>query len=77
MADLLCFFLIARDRPVTVPPVPAPAMMASTLPDDGRSVVPGVETIASIISGPVVSSCASGLFGYNVNKVRYACKESQ
>ena len=71
MADVLCFFLMARERPVTVPPVPAPAMMASTLPDDGRSTVPGVETTASMISGPVVSSCASGLFGYNVNEVRY------
>lgn len=63
MADLLWSFLMARDKPVTVPPVPAPAMMASTLPDDGRSAVPGVDTIASMISGPVVSSCASGLLG--------------
>ena len=76
MADVLCFFLMARDRPVTVPPVPAPAMMASTLPDDGRSTVPGVDTTASMISGPVVSSCASGLFGYNVNEVRYVSGEN-
>ena len=46
-----------------VPPVPAPAMKASTFMDDGLDEVDGVEMTASIISGPVVYSCASGLFG--------------
>lgn len=53
--------MIALETPLTVPPVPAPAMKASTLPEDGRDEVDGVETIAEIISGPVESSCARGL----------------
>jgi len=60
----LCAFFIARETPVTVPPVPAPAMKTSTFPEEGRKSVEGVEVTASIISGPVVYSCASGLFGY-------------
>lgn len=35
--------------------------MTSTLPDEGLDAVEGVETTASIISGPVVHSWASGL----------------
>lgn len=31
--------------------------------DDGLDEVEGVETTESMISGPVVYSCASGLFG--------------
>lgn len=49
---------------MTVPPVPAPATMTSTLPDEGLDAVEGVETTASIISGPVVHSWASGLLIY-------------
>lgn len=47
---------MALETPVTVPPVPAPAINASTLPDDGLDELGGVEIIASIISGPVVYS---------------------
>lgn len=39
-----------------VPPVPALAIMTSTFSDDGLAEVDGVETTASIISGPVVYS---------------------
>lgn len=56
MQSGLCFFLIALDRPVIVPPVPAPAIMTSTFSEDGFEVVEGVEVTASIISGPVVNS---------------------
>jgi hypothetical protein len=42
--------------PVMVPPVPAPATKTSTFLDEGLSGVDGVETTASMISGPVVSS---------------------
>jgi predicted cobalt transporter CbtA len=49
-----------------VPPVPAPAMSTSTLPELGWEVVEGVDLTASIISGPVVNSCAFGLFTYVV-----------
>lgn len=42
-------------------PVPAPATKASTFPEEGFAAVDGVATTASIISGPVVSSCAKGL----------------
>lgn len=59
--SLLCVFFIARDTPVMVPPVPAPHITTSTLPEDGRSGVDGVETTASMISGPVDISCISGL----------------
>jgi hypothetical protein len=52
----LCVFLIARDTPLRVPPVPAPATKTSTLCEDGLKSVEGVETTASIISGPVVYS---------------------
>lgn len=62
MQSSLCFFRMARESPVTVPPVPAPAMIASTLPEEGRLGVDGVATTASMISGPVVYSCAKGLF---------------
>lgn len=54
--SLLCVFLIARERPVIVPPVPAPATRTSTFPEDGLDDVEGVDTTASMISGPVVSS---------------------
>lgn len=57
----LWVFLRARETPVTVPPVPALATRTSTLPLEGCSVVDGVFTTASIISGPVVNSCANGL----------------
>lgn len=60
-ASLLCDFFIALETPLTVPPVPALAMNASTLPEDGRDEVDGVAAIAEIISGPVLSSCARGL----------------
>lgn len=46
---------------MTVPPVPAPATMTSTFSEDGLADVEGVETTASIISGPVVYSWARGL----------------
>jgi len=42
--------------PVIVPPVPAPAINASTFWDEGLNGVDCVDTTASIISGPVVSS---------------------
>lgn len=51
-----------------VPPVPAPAIRASTFIEDGREAELGVASIAAMISGPVVSSCARGLF---------ICKNSQ
>ncbi len=76
MHSLLCFFLIARDRPVIVPPVPAPATSTSTLPDEGRDSVDGVPVTASTISGPVVYSCAKGLLTYNnqmVNDLQVDC----
>lgn len=44
-----------------VPPVPAPATMTSTLPDEDLEDVEGVDITASMISGPVVYSCARGL----------------
>jgi hypothetical protein len=47
---------MARETPVIVPPVPAPAIKASTFSDEGLDDVDGVETTASMISGPVVSS---------------------
>lgn len=52
---------MAREIPVIVPPVPAPATSTSTLPDEGDVEVDGVETTASMISGPVVYSWANGL----------------
>ena len=54
--------------PVTVPPVPAAAIITSTLPDDGLDDVDGVDTIASMISGPVVYSCAKGLLTYRYQR---------
>lgn len=57
----LCVFLTARESPVMVPPVPAPAIKASTLPEEGLVAVDGVASTASMISGPVVNSCAKGL----------------
>ena len=63
MTSGLCF-LIALERPVMVPPVPAPAIMTSTLPVDGFDAVEGVDVTASMISGPVVYSWASGLLTY-------------
>jgi len=52
----LCSFFNAREMPVTVPPVPAPATNTSTFPDEGRDDVDGVATTSSMISGPVVYS---------------------
>ena len=49
---------------MTVPPVPAAAIITSTFPDDGLDDVDGVDTTASIISGPVVNSCAKGLLTF-------------
>lgn len=66
MQSLLCVLLIALEIPVTVPPVPAPATMTSTFSVEGREDVDGVETTASIISGPVVYSCARGLFTWQI-----------
>jgi len=66
MQSLLCVLLIALDIPVIVPPVPAPATMTSTFSVEGREDVDGVETTASIISGPVVYSCARGLFTWRM-----------
>jgi hypothetical protein len=60
--SLLWVFLMALEIPLTVPPVPAPAIRASTFIEDGREVELGVASIAAMISGPVVSSCARGLF---------------
>ena len=55
--------MIAREIPVMVPPVPAPATNTSTLPEEGWAAVDGVAVTAATISGPVVSSCARGLLG--------------
>ena len=52
----LLAFLIARETPVIVPPVPAPATNTSTLSDEGLDAVDGAEIMALMISGPVVSS---------------------
>jgi len=41
---------------VIVPPVPAPAMNASTFIEEGLVRVDGVETTEAMISGPVVYS---------------------
>ena len=57
----LCARLMARERPVTVPPVPAPAMRTSSLREDGWDGVDGVDVMADMISGAVVCSCARGL----------------
>lgn len=57
----LCVFLIAREIPLMVPPVPAPATKTSTFVEEGCVGVDGVDTTASMISGPVVNSCAPGL----------------
>ena len=56
-----------------VPPVPAPAMMTSTLPEEGCNGVDGVKITASMISGPVVYSWANGLLTLVevVNRGRY------
>ena len=62
MALGLWVFLIAREMPVIVPPVPAPATNTSTFPDEGFAGVEGVATTARMISGPVVNSWANGLF---------------
>lgn len=70
MQSSLCFFRMARESPVIVPPVPAPATMTSTLPEEGRVGEDGVATTASIISGPVVYSCAKGLFVYTIEKIK-------
>jgi hypothetical protein len=56
---------MAREMPVIVPPVPAPATITSTFPDDGLDDVEGVDTTALMISGPVVYSCANGLCFYD------------
>jgi hypothetical protein len=63
MQSELWDFFNAREIPVMVPPVPAPAMKASTFMDDGLDEEDGVDVTASMISGPVVYSWASGLFG--------------
>lgn len=52
----LCPFFNAREIPVTVPPVPAPATKTSTFPDEGCDGVDGVAMTSSMISGPVVYS---------------------
>lgn len=49
-----------------VPPVPAPATNTSTFKEDRWPGVEGVETTASMISGPVVYSCARGLLTYAI-----------
>lgn len=56
MQSELCAFLSARETPVMVPPVPAPAMNVSTFIEEGLEDVDGVETTEAIISGPVVYS---------------------
>ena len=66
MQSLLCVLLTALEIPVIVPPVPAPITMTSTFSVEGREDVDGVETTASIISGPVVVSCARGLFTWKI-----------
>ena len=60
----LCVRLMAVERPVTDPPVPAPATRTSSLREEGWAGVEGVEVMASMISGAVVCSWARGLFGY-------------
>ena len=64
--SLLCVLLTALEIPVIVPPVPAPITMTSTFSVEGREDVDGVETTAAIISGPVVCSCARGLFTWKI-----------
>ena len=59
----LCVRLMAVERPVTEPPVPAPATRTSSLREEGWAGVEGVEVMASMISGAVVCSWASGLLG--------------
>ena len=54
---------------MTVPPVPAPPTKASTLPLEGWLVVDGVLTTDSMISGPVVNSCANGLFTWAMTSI--------
>jgi hypothetical protein len=56
MQEGLCVFLIALEMPLIVPPVPAPAIKASTFPEEGCDNVDGVATTEAMISGPVVSS---------------------
>jgi hypothetical protein len=56
MQSGLWVFLMARETPVIVPPVPAPITTTSTLPDEGYNSDDGVETTASMISGPVLRS---------------------
>ena len=58
-----------------VPPVPAPATRTSTFPEEGLAGVDGVPTTASMISGPVVSSCAKGLLGYMNGVSASSCRK--
>jgi hypothetical protein len=44
-------------------------MNTSTAPDEGFDEVDGVETTASMISGPVVYSWASGLFTFEISNL--------
>ena len=77
-ASLLCVFFIALETPLTVPPVPAPAIKASILPEDGRDEVDDEVVMAEIISGPVLSSCAKGLLRLrSIVRVRCQTKEVQ
>lgn len=62
----LWLFLIALATPVTVPPVPALATITSTFSDEGFEDVDGVDTIASMISGPVVYSWARELLTWDI-----------
>ena len=62
MQSALWVFFNAREMPVMVPPVPAPATSASTFMDDGLDGDDGVDVTAPMISGPVVYSWANGLF---------------
>lgn len=55
-AGLCPLFLTAWATPVSVPPVPVLATKTSSFPEEGREVEVEV-TIASMISGAVVSSC--------------------
>jgi hypothetical protein len=56
MQSELCVLFRARETPVMVPPVPAPAMNASTFIEESLEDVDGVDTTEAIISGPVVYS---------------------
>jgi hypothetical protein len=62
--------LSPRATPVSVPPVPAAAKKASTLPDVGRDARWASASTASMSSRAVPSSWQSGLFGWCARETR-------